>query len=78
MKSILIPHDGRRWWDSNLRTSACESPALPLYYSRRRCMYVFVLDINLSYSYAYNIAHKTYGKKADENNTLHLVEINVQ
>ena len=25
MKPILTPHDGRRWWDSNLHTSTCES-----------------------------------------------------
>ena len=33
-KPISTPYDGRRWWDSNLRTPACKSPALPLcYYS---------------------------------------------
>ena len=29
---ISIPHDGRCWWDSKLLPSACESPALPLWY----------------------------------------------
>ena len=29
-KPISTPYDGRRWWDSNLRTPACKSPALPL------------------------------------------------
>ena len=38
MKPISTPHDGRRWWDSNLRTSACESPALPLCYRRRHLL----------------------------------------
>ena len=35
MKPISTPYDGRRWWDSNLRTPACKSPALPLFYGRR-------------------------------------------
>ena len=26
-RPILTPYDGRRQWDSNLRTPACESPA---------------------------------------------------
>ena len=30
-RPILTPYDGRCQWDSNLRTPACESPALPLY-----------------------------------------------
>ena len=34
-KPISTPYDGRRWWDSNLRTPACKSPALPLCYGRR-------------------------------------------
>ena len=33
-KPKSTPHDGRRWWDSNLHTSACESPTLPLCYER--------------------------------------------
>ena len=33
---ISTPHDGRLWWASNLRTSACESPALPLCDRRRQ------------------------------------------
>ena len=36
MKPISTPYDGRRWWDLNLRTPACKSPALPLCY---RCMF---------------------------------------
>ena len=35
-KPISTPYDGRRWWDSNLRTPACKSPVLPLCYGRRR------------------------------------------
>ena len=31
-KPISTPYDGRRWWDSNLLTPACKSPALPLCY----------------------------------------------
>ena len=34
-KPISTPYDGRRWWDSNLRTPACKSPTLPLCYGRR-------------------------------------------
>ena len=34
-RPIWTPYDGRRRWDSNLRTPACESPALPLCYGRR-------------------------------------------
>ena len=34
-KPISTPYDGRRLWDSNLRTPACKSPALPLCYGRR-------------------------------------------
>ena len=34
-KPTSTPYDGRRWWDSNLRTPACKSPALPLCYGRR-------------------------------------------
>ena len=35
-RPILTPYDGRRHrWDSNLRTPACESPALPLCYGRQ-------------------------------------------
>ena len=34
-KPISTPYDGRRWWDSNLRTPASKSPALPLCYGRR-------------------------------------------
>ena len=34
-RPILTPYDGRRQWDSNLRTPACKSPALPLCYGRR-------------------------------------------
>ena len=33
-RPILTPYDGRRRWDSNLRTSACKSPALPLCYGQ--------------------------------------------
>ena len=36
-KPISTPYDGRRWWDSNLRTPACKSPALPLCYGRSFC-----------------------------------------
>ena len=32
---MLTPYDGRCWWDMNLCTPACESPALPLWYGRR-------------------------------------------
>ena len=35
-RPILTPYDGRRRWDSNLRTPACKSPALPLCYGRRK------------------------------------------
>ena len=35
-RPILTPYDGRCRWDSNLRTPACESPALPLCYRRRQ------------------------------------------
>ena len=31
-KPMSTPYDGRCWWDSNLRTPACKSPALPLCY----------------------------------------------
>ena len=31
-RPILTPYDGRRRWDSNLCTPACQSPALPLCY----------------------------------------------
>ena len=34
-KPISTPYDGRRWWDSNLRTLACKSPALPVCYGRQ-------------------------------------------
>ena len=34
-KPISTPYDGRHWWDSNLRTPTCKSPALPLCYGRR-------------------------------------------
>ena len=27
MEPISTPYDGRHWWDSNLRTPACKSPA---------------------------------------------------
>ena len=33
-KPISTPYDGRCWWDSNLRTAACKSPALLLCYGR--------------------------------------------
>ena len=33
-KPISTIYDGRRWWDSNLRTPACKLPALPLCYGR--------------------------------------------
>ena len=39
MIPISTPHDGRRWWDSNLRTSTCESPALPLCCMRQPLMF---------------------------------------
>ena len=35
-RPILTPYDGRRQWDSNLRTPAYESPALPLCYGRQQ------------------------------------------
>ena len=31
MKPVSTPYDGRRWWDSNLRTPACKPPALIQY-----------------------------------------------
>ena len=34
-RPILTPYDAQRQWDSNLRASACELPALPLCYRRR-------------------------------------------
>ena len=33
-RPISTPYNGRRWWDSNLRTPACVAPALPLCYKR--------------------------------------------
>ena len=35
MRPISTPYDGQCWWDSDLRTPACESAALPLFYGRR-------------------------------------------
>ena len=37
-RPIWTPYDGRRRWDLNLRTPACESPALPLCYGMRTCI----------------------------------------
>ena len=36
-KPISTPYDGRRWWDSNLRTPTCKSPTLPLCYGWSFC-----------------------------------------
>ena len=48
---ISTPYDGRCWWDSNLRTPACKSPALPLCYGRRQ--HVNVLSITRHIDNAY-------------------------
>ena len=45
-KPISTPYDGRRWWDSNLRTPACKSPALPLCYGRRLQRICFGLSVS--------------------------------
>ena len=34
LESRTTPYNGRCWWDSNLHTPACKSPALPLCYGR--------------------------------------------
>ena len=46
-KPISTPYDGRRWWDSNLRTPACKSPALPLCYGRRQFSFLDVIQAEL-------------------------------
>ena len=40
IRPILTPYDGRHRWDSNLRTLACESPAIPLCYGHRHWSWV--------------------------------------
>ena len=43
-KPISTPYDGRRWWDSNLRTPACKSPAV-LYCATKLCYSILLYSI---------------------------------
>ena len=51
-KPISTPFDGRRWWDSNLRTPACKSPTLPLCYGRQHSLYQGILMLCCAFDLA--------------------------
>ena len=60
-RPILTPYDGRRRWDSNLRTPACKSPALPLCYGRRViCIFVWMSDASRKLNWSTGTVHADF------------------